>query len=319
MSAQPIYSDLFAYGRKSIAWLRLYRSEGEDVLALALHPVDQAGAGPINDAEALVSAVRKTFPSHERLRLFTHFVDDPSEKERWIEIEIAAGGRASFAPHPTAALEHLVGTKLPDPADPTCAGLGGEEDPLLALLPPPEPEPDPLGELAVIAVADLPWAHHPFRCHWKERFENLREHYPPEAREHQALGAHWFTTLGAQDFAACRYHQADWRKVAETSVEVLRGLAPDAVLGDAIAAVDQRLGDSPEAKWCRSLFLDPIVCHPGRALTDGQHRSCALRARGAPLCVVAGEDWQGIDPVPGDPRRRAAADISAFWASRAAR
>jgi hypothetical protein len=318
MTAQPTYSDLFAYGRNSIAWLRLYRPPDGEAVALALHPVDQAGAGPINDAEALVSAVRKTFPSLGRLRLFVHFPDDPSEKERWIEIEIGSDGRASFAPHPTAAVEALLDTDLRDPEDLTCAGLGGEHHPLLALLPAPEPEPDPLARLAVIAVSDLPWAHNPFRCRWKDRFETVRELYPPDAREHQVVGAHWFSTLGAEDLAACSYHDADWRRVADTSVEVLRGLAPDAVLDDAIAAVDKRLGDSAEAKWCRSLFLDPIICHPGRGVTDGQHRSCGLRASGPPLCVVAGEDWPGVDPVPVDPRRRAAADIAAFWAHRAA-
>jgi hypothetical protein len=314
MSTQPVYSDLFAFGALSIVWLRLYRPSGEDAVALAVQPTDQAGAGPIYDAEALVAAIRRTFPDLDRLRIFVRCPAD-----RWAEIVIGKDARARFARHEADVVERLVDAPLPDPEDPTCAGLGGERHPLLALLPPPEPEPDPLGQLAVIAVADLPWAHHPFRCHWKERFENLREHYPPEAREDLVVGAHWFSTLEDEDFAVCRYHDADWRKVAGTSVEILRRLAPDATLDDAIAAVGRRLGDSAEASWCRSLFLDPVICHPGRSLTDGQHRSCALRASGAPLCVVAGEDRNGIDPVPADPNRRAAADISAFWAHRAAR
>jgi hypothetical protein len=287
MSAQPFYSDLFAFGRHSIVWLRIYRPAGEEAVALALEPVDQPGAGPVNDAEALTAAIRRAFPDLGGLRVFVRFPDDPSEADNWIEILIGEDGGADFAHHPTTEVERLVAARLPDPGDPSCAGIGGPEHPLLALLPPDEPESDPLTELAVIAVADLPWPHNPFRCHWKDRFETLRDLYPAEDRERAMVGAHWFATLQPEELAACRYHQADWRRVAEVGVEILRGLDAEAVIEDALAAVEGRLGDSAEAGWCRSLFADPIICHREPVgLTDGQHRSCALRASGAAHFVV---------------------------------
>jgi hypothetical protein len=318
MSTGPIYSDLFAFGRHSIVWLRLFGGS-DGVLALAVHPTDQPGAGPVNDAESLVAAVAATFPTVGAFRLLVHFPDEGTD-EQWIEIAIDEAGHAGFDHLPTSAVEALVGVSLEDPPDPTCAGIGGSDHPLLALLP-DEEEHDPLAELTVIAVADLPFAHGPFRCRWKERFETVRDAYPPDSRERQAVGAQWFLTLTDDDLAACSYHAADWRRVAETATEILRGLAPEQTMDDVLTAIEGRLGESAEAGWCRSLFVDPIVCHRDttHGVTDGQHRSCALRASGAGLCVVASEDWPGTDPVPADPRRRAAATVSAFWAHRAAR
>jgi hypothetical protein len=96
---------------------------------------------------------------------------------------------------------------------------------------------------------------------------------------------------------------------------VFRSLASDATLEDALAAVEAEFGDSPEGRWCRSLFVDPIVCRPkGRRVTNGQHRACALRASGAALCVVDVGDRYVGEPRPGDPWRRAAGDIASFWA-----
>jgi hypothetical protein len=319
VSTQPIYSDLFAFGRHTIVWLRVFRPPDSEAVILALSPTDQAGAGPVNDAEALAAAVSERFPDLGPARLLVRFPDNPGP-ETWTEITIDAAARADFTRLPAVELVQLLGTTLPDPEDPTCAGIGGADHPLLALLPAEEPARNPIDELVVIAVADLPFPHNPSECHWKERFEQLRELYPAEDRERQVVGAHWSTTLAPEDLAACRYHAADWRRIADTGVEILRGLGGEATIGDALEAVSAMLGDTPEADWCRSLFADPIVCHrepPG--LSDGQHRSCALRMSGAELCVVAGEGWHGTDPVPADPQRRAAATVSAFWSQRAAR
>jgi hypothetical protein len=318
MSTGPIYSDLFAFGRHTIVWLRVFRPADGVAIVLALSPTDQAGAGPVNDAGALAAAVSERFPDLGPSRLLVRFPDGPGP-QTWTEITIRADGRADFTRHATVEVEGLLGTSLPDPVDPTCAGIGGADHPLLALLPPEEPERNPIDELVVIAVADLPFPHNPSECHWKERFEQLRELYPAEDRERQVVGAHWSTTLDPEDLAACPYHDPDWRRIADAGVEILRGLGAEATIDDVIEAVVATLGDTPEAGWCRSLFTRPIVCHrepPG--LSDGQHRSCAVRMSGAGLCVVAGKGWHGTDPVPADPQRRAAATLSAFWAQRAA-
>jgi hypothetical protein len=165
------------------------------------------------------------------------------------------------------------------------------------------------------AVADLPWPHNPSRCTWTERFEQLEACYPPSGHPDPAVGAHWFLTLTDGDFAGFPYHRADWHRIAQVSVDVFRSLADDGTLENVLAAVEDEFGDSVESRWCSSLFLDPIVCRPrGRSVTDGQHRACALRAGGAPLCVVdVGDEYVG-EPRPADPRRRAAGDIASFWA-----
>jgi hypothetical protein len=318
MSTQRIYSDLFAFGRHSIVWLRVFRPPDGVTVVLALSPTDQPGAGPVNDAEALAAAVSGRFPDLGPSRLLVRFPDGP-EPETWTEVTIDAEGRADFTRLLTVELEQLLGTALPDPGDPTCAGIGGADHPLLALLPPEEPERNPIDELVVIAVAELPFPHNPSECRWKERFEQLRDLYPAEDREGQVVGAHWSATLDPEHPAACPYHDAEWRRIADTGVEILRGLPAEATVDDAVEAVSAMLGDTPEAEWCRTLFVRPIACHrepPG--LSDGQHRSCAVRMSGAELCVVAGEGWHGTRPVPADPQRRAAATVSAYWAHRAA-
>ena len=219
-----------------------------------------------------------------------------------------------------ADVEALVGEELLDPVDATCAGVGGKFNPLLALVPTPEIHRNPLDELAVIAVADLPWAHNPSKCRWFERFQRVCDLYPPEENEDPAVGAQWYLSLGEEEIASCIYHQADWKRIAKVSVEVFEGLAEGAELEEAVTIIHHKLGDSAERGWCEALFADPIICHPGQgSVTDGQHRSCGLRASGADFCVVAVRDgYLHEESKPGDPRRRAAGEVASFWLRRAA-
>jgi hypothetical protein len=203
MSVKPVYSDLFAFGRHTIVWLRVFRPADGVAIVLALSPTDQPGAGPVNDAGALAAAVSERFPNLGPSRLMVRFPDGPGP-QTWTEISIDTEGRADFTRYAAAEVEALLGTTLPDPEDPTCAGIGGADHPLLALLPADEPERNPIDELVVIAVADLPFPHNPSECHWKDRFEQLRELYPAEDRERQVVGAHFSTTLAPEDLAACR-------------------------------------------------------------------------------------------------------------------
>ena len=115
------------------------------------------------------------------------------------------------------------------------------------------------------------------------------------------------------------------RKVESYSVGVSKQMCDKPIapvlweLEDVVEAITRILGDTPEGAWCRSLFSDPIVWGPGQdSVTNGQHRSCALRASGAPFCVVDVDGAFVIEPVAADPRRRAAAAVAAYWARRAA-
>jgi hypothetical protein len=96
---------------------------------------------------------------------------------------------------------------------------------------------------------------------------------------------------------------------------VLEGLPLEAERDEALAATSGRFEEKLEAEALNSLFTDPIIWSPeSDTVTNGQHRSCALKASGAPLCVV---DTYG-ESVPsksmGDPSDRARADLAAFWA-----
>lgn len=319
MCSEPIFQDLFAYGCGSIAWVRVYLLEDGQAIALALDPVDNPGRSVVNGAEELIEGLAQAFPSVEGIRLMVRFPGDP-RGEGWTEI-VFDGDGPEFERRTIEEVQTLVGEELfdPEPDYATCADLGGEGHPLLDLIPPPEPGRNPIQDLALVAVADLPWPHNPSKCASKQRFDDLAELYGSSRRHCTAVGAHWSYSLDETDYEACPYHQADWRRIADVSVEVFEGLAEDAELDVVIEAVDRILGNTAEGAWCRSLFSDPIVWSPEQdSVTDGQHRSCALRASGAPFCVVDVDGAYVAEPVAADPRRRAAAAVSAYWAQRAA-
>lgn len=316
MAADLLFKDLFPYDWRSIAWLRVFRLETGEGVAVVVEPDDNPGASSVNAAGSLLRDLRRAFPGLQPLRVFVHFPHDP-RGPGWTEL-CDSDEEIVFERRTVEALCALVGVTPVDDGEvdeATCAFFGGKQHPLLGLVPPPDPPRDRLRDLRVIAVADLPWPHNPSCCKWSERFEQVEAVYPSSGHPDPAVGAHWFLTLTDDDLAACRYHQADWHRIAEVSVEVFRSLANDATLEDALAAVEAELGDSPERRWCSSLFLHPIVCRPkDRNVTNGQHRACALRASGAPVCVVdVGDEYVG-EPRPADPWRYAAGDIASFWA-----
>lgn len=251
------------------------------------------------------------------LRLLVRFPDDPRGAD-WTEV-LRADAEVDFRRREVAEIEALVGEPLPDPSEWTCATLGGAYHPLLGLVPAPEPEFDPLADLAVVAVADLRWAHNPSSCRWHERFEAVRGSYPRTASYPAAVGAHWYLALSHEDLDNCRYHRADWRRVADVSVAVLESLETGATVDDALDAVHGILGESAETPWCTSLFVDPITFERvADSVSDGQHRSCALRVSGADLCVADIGGDARYTPRPSDPRRQAVAEVARFWTTLAA-
>jgi hypothetical protein len=316
MQSRQVFEDLFAYGNRSLGWMRVHMRANEGI-TLVVEPQDNPGASAVNAASQLWEAISRAFPGLESLRVFVRFPDDPRQKG-WIEL-IPRPSNVEFGRHSIEEIKELLGEEVFDPPeDACCASLGGHDHPLLALIPPEDPPRNRIAEMAIVAVADLPWPHEPSVCRWKPRFDQILEQYPVK-RDRAAVGAHWFLTLSEEDCSGCSYHQADWEQIAGTSVEVFRSLDSEAELDDAVAAVEEALGDSVEGSWCRSLFVDPISWYPGeRSVGNGQHRSCALRASGAPLCVVDVEGAWVDEPVAGDPRRLAAAEVASFWAWQAA-
>jgi hypothetical protein len=319
MPAELLFTDLFAYGDGSLGWLRVYRRDSQTAVALVLNPTDNPGSSAVNAAEQLLADLARSFPNLGELRVFVRFPDDP-RGNGWTEV-LDDADAVAFERRTVEDVEALLGASLLEPhlADASCAGLGGEHHPLLALIPPPEEDVDRLDRMAVVAVADLPWAHNPGSCHWKPRFEKLEALYPPSRHHRPALGAHWYLTLTESDFAACRYHECDWKRVAAVAVEVFKSVAEGAEIDDVFGAITDALRESVEGGWCASLFADPIVWNPGEAsVINGQHRTCALKASGAPFCVANVAGAFVPEPLAGDPRRRAAAEVASFWARYAA-
>lgn len=316
-SSELVFADLFAYAGGALGYVRVYRRNSGVAIVLVCAPTDNPGGSPVNAAEHLHIDLQRAFGTLGELQVFVAFADAPHE-EYWTELVIANQGAISFSHHSTREIEVLIGESvvLPDPHAATCAALGGTKHSLLALLKEPEPDRNPIDDLVVVAVADLPWAHRPARCAHANRFEQLEAHYPPSSGARTAaIGAHWFFTLTDDDIAACGYHRPDWSRIADVAVAVFRALAPGAPPEAALTAVGDAIVDPCDREWCESLFTDPIVWYPGAPnVVNGQHRTCALRASGAGLCVVDVEGRHIGEPIIGEPRRRAAAEIASYWA-----
>lgn len=312
-ASEVVFADLFAYAGGALGYLRVYRRNSGVAIALVFAPTDNPGKSPVNAAEQLHADLQRAFGE---LQVFVSFADAPHQ-EYWTQLVFADQHVTSFSHHSTREIERLVGepVTLPAPHDATCARLGGADHSLLALLKEPEPDRNPIDDLAVVAVADLPWAHRPARCAHAGRFEQIEALYPPDSGARTAaIGAHWFFTLTDVDLASCSYHRADWSRIADVAVAVYRALTPGAQPATALTAVGEAIGDPCERAWCESLFSDPIVWYPGAPnVVNGQHRTCALRASGAGLCVVDVEGRHIGEPIISEPRRRAAGEIAAYW------
>jgi hypothetical protein len=116
---------------------------------------------------------------------------------------------------------------------------------------------------SVVDVVDLPPPHNSSSREHSARFEEIDERLREDGdTDSLAAGRLVLDTLTPTDCARCRYHDADWRAIAEDD----RG-------------------------WLESLFFDPIDV-AGGSYTNGQHRGCALRFSGAArAAVVTGDEF----------------------------
>ncbi len=308
----PRFDDLFAFDT-GLCHLRVYVGASGERVALAVHLADCPGRSVSTGAEALMQRITEVFGGP--CRLFSIF---PSFEETWTEVLCQAGEtRATFDTGVShGEVERLAGEPVEIPPAEVCtaAGLGGAQHPLLALISPRKPPRNPLDEIGLVAAADLPWAHNPFRCAHSERFEAIRGLYPKRFDGYVPAGAHFFLSLDADRFAACRYHQHDWVTIARASVLLLEGLAPGSHGRDVYSAAAELLPDEPDRGQLICLFTHPIIWWPGgTSVADGQHRTCALKAAGAPLCVALISGGPGYKATAGDVRRRARRTLAEHW------
>jgi hypothetical protein len=302
---------LLSYDERSLVFVRLLEARSGERLVLVLTPSDNPGASPINAAEALISELTSAFG---QARVFVGFPE--FDRGEWTEL-LPRGSEVEYRRQKSERLAAIVGSfaALPPAEACRCEDLA-PGDVLLALVPEPEPQRRAADDLRVVAVAELPWPHHPFRCAHAERFSDLEQLYPPGARETGAVGAHWHTTLTPTDYAGCGYHAADWNTAAHAAVQIAQAGIPTSLA--ALRAAIETLGVPDEtAAAALSLFTDPIGWSPGTPqVTNGQHRVCALRASGAPLAVIdTSGNTAGNAADPRSSTERAADDISAYWAT----
>ncbi len=171
--------------------------------------------------------------------------------------------------------------------------------------------------LRLVPLSSLPWPHHLSRCPHLPRVKALLETYP-DGRRYDAPGpaahAEVFARLTGQDFAECRYHQANWALIGEIAAAAVRDHAGDwraALAGTAVALSPEEQG------YLEYLFADPIKWDDGDGtFTNGQHRSCALRAAGVAMCPVRGR-YLAAEPYPATvpAREHAERTVASFWIS----
>jgi hypothetical protein len=256
--------------------------------------------------------------SGDPFRLFVIF---PDTGATWTEVLWETGqAEVTFsADVPHAEVQRIAGEAvgLPPATQCTAAGLGGSRHPLLALIPAEEQPANTFDGMNIVAVADLPWAHNPFKCAHRDRFRAIRGLYAKDAGGDVPAGAHFFLGLDAEQLAACPYHQHDWVAIADASIVLLEDLAPDSERHHVFSAAAELLPDGPDRKQLVCLFTDPIVWSPGHTtITNGQHRTCALKASGAPLCAALIRGERLYEAIVGDARRRAQSTLAAHWVGR---
>jgi hypothetical protein len=309
-----VFHGLYAFDDRSVCELRVFDGACNRVV-IATEVEDNPGMSVVNAIQALARDVERDFGEEPTIWI-SHFPGTESMASHWSEV-VVDGPRPDWHRISREHAEGLVEAELLERSreEHTMEAVAGPRHPLLALKD-DEPDSEPLGSrLTVVPVAALPWPHNPARCPHHSRFEQISRCYPLRCRESGAPGAQFFLTLSESDFESCEYHEPDWYAVAQASVEVLEALSLDAELDDAIEATSGHFSSELELKALHSLFADPIIwTEEGSSITNGQHRTCALKASGAPLCVVETDGRQIDHVLAGDPKLRARAHLAAFWA-----
>jgi hypothetical protein len=152
--------------------------------------------------------------------------------------------------------------------------------------------------LRVALVNELPF---PERL-WKRICPFHREHQrivdgtgPGPDKRRQAFER--FILECGERMGECPYHAPAWSLIAGAAVAAVEsGVAdPEGVAAETVARGG---GDHDLMEWAYWLVADPIdLGDKGRALLDGQHRVCALKAARALRCPVR----ELLPVAPGEP------------------
>jgi hypothetical protein len=276
------------WGGPAIAWLRLYRDSDaapESVGVLTEVP-GNPGHSIANGHEWFTKYLEDEFQVDLSSISLVHvwpadFTDPPT----WSGVDASSGYvRADTS---RSDVEATVGQPLSNlPAHnelyAAVLGLGGGNW---------DDEYRPRFEACVLN--ELPVPHNPARCEHHDRYLQIRASITPgldRTEADQRAGRLFLESLTLGDCSSCRFHDGNWRSVANASVEILERLGPCDPEHYIEAAKAKRRGlGKKERRWLVSLFNDPIFIGGG-GFTNGQHRACALRMSGAPRAAIHVED-----------------------------
>lgn len=287
MPLQLCHHDLICVPRAGIYWLRVYRDDnGQGAVVVITEVPGNPGESVTNAISLIVGQVISQFGlSTHPTRWFEVYPRGFSGRPeaRYKEVHLCAG-QPSWTGSSRTAIEACIDGRLEDlPThsllyDRVKAKGGGNAKtsyrPVFVAMP----------------VDELPAPHQPFRCAHYERFQHFDHQLNPESTREGALraGQCFLSSLSAEDRRNCYYHGANWKAVADASVEILKQLGrkdPNKY----IAWVDRSDLTHHEKRWLQSLFKDPVTLGESQ-YSDGQHRGCALRFSGADRAVVRVRD-----------------------------
>lgn len=319
-----VFDGLYCFG-SSVCRLRVVPAQQDrSRVVIATDLTDSPGSSICNDFEGLAAAVSKDF-GECATRWLLHYpgLEIGDEPSQWSEA-MPQQDRPDFRPNMgRSEAESISGCDLSgfDAEAATLAELAGDCTVLAKLACGPEPERLPGQYMRAVPVAALPFTHGPFRCPHEKRFHKIADLYKgTDTEDMPVVGAHWFLTLSAEDFGGCEYHERDWARIASASVAVLEAIGPQGSREHIRAACAEQELSPADGRTLLRLFADPIIWHPGSlTLTNGQHRTCALRAAGAEFCAVDTSGYKAPSTYPATPNAAASALLAAYWTARAAR
>jgi len=274
--------------RSGLHWLRLFR--GEQWIAVVTEIPGNPGQSVSNAMDEIVGHLRDSMAVRlDALRLFEIRPRGSPAAARTQVAEITLQPEPRWLRSSHAAIARLVGRALPGLPDHARLyqrvlelGGGNVEEQLRERFEP-------------VAVASLPPPHNPSKCALHKRFLQIAARTPGAEVSWDTAriaAAKFICSLTSADRSRCPYHHADWKRIADASVEIVEELGPRDHADYARAAQRSRLPQR-ERDWLVRLFDDPVFVSAG-AFTNGQHRGCALRFSGASrAAIVTGYDSMG--------------------------
>jgi hypothetical protein len=145
-----------------------------------------------------------------------------------------------------------------------------------------------------VPVSSLPPPHDPSSCEHHNRFAEMTEQASRRSSapsDDVQAGKRFLDSLTPSDLRACRYHEGNWKAIADDSVQIINALGRrDGA--DYVAEANRSHLAERDRKWLASLFSDPVRISDG-SYSSGQHRGCALRFSGAERAAVV----TGYEPL----------------------